>query len=83
MNILEEKATIFKTSKLWINVFIKPVFLMMIYIRAEREGKITLHHYAVNQMLPLFFAAGHVHYARCGLYYIRSMDYGKHVKRNP
>ena len=73
MNILEEKATISKTSKFWVNALIKPVFLLMMYARAEREGELTLHHYAVNQMLPLFFAAGHVHYARYGLYYIRSM----------
>ena len=74
MNILEEKAAISKTSKLWVNVLIKPVFLLMMYVRAEREGELTLHHYAVNQMLPLFFAAGHVHYARYGLYYMRSIE---------
>ena len=74
MNIPEEKATISKTSKLWVNALIKPVFLLMMYVRAEREGELTLHHYAVNQMLPLFFAAGHVHYACYGLYYIRSME---------
>ena len=29
---------------------------------------------AVREMLPYFFASGHMHYARYGLYYIRSME---------
>ena len=32
-----------KTSKLWIDGLINPVFLMMLFIRAEREGEWPLH----------------------------------------
>ena len=47
---------------------------MMMYVRAEREGDWPLHLVAVKQMLPYFFAAAHVNYARYGLYYLRSME---------
>ena len=63
-----------RTSKLWIYCLIRPVFLMMLYIRAEREADWTLHLVAVKCMLPYFFAAGHHTYVRYGLYYLRSID---------
>ena len=47
---------------------------MMLFVRVEREGEWALHLYAVSQILPYFFAAGHQHYARYGLYYLRSME---------
>ena len=71
---LERAASASKTSKLWVNCFIKPVFIMMMYVRAEREGDWPLHLVAVKQMLPYFFASGHVNYARYGLYYLHSME---------
>ena len=41
---------------------------------AEREGD-WLHHLATfKMMLPYYFAAGDVNYARYGLYYLRSME---------
>ena len=48
--------------------------IMMLFIRAEREEDCCLHLETVRQMLPYFFAAGHVNYARYGLYYVRSME---------
>lgn len=47
---------------------------MMMFVRAEREGDWPLHLWAVQEMMPYFFAAGHHHYARYGLYYLRSME---------
>ena len=47
---------------------------MMIYVRAERDAELSLHRWAMQQMIPYFFAAGHVNYARYGLYYLRSME---------
>ena len=39
---------------------VKLVFMMMmIFVRAEREGDWPLHLWAVREMLPYFFAAGH------------------------
>ena len=71
--VLDNLASNSRTAKLWINVVIKPVFIMMLYTRAEREGDWPLHLEAVKQMIPYFFASGHVNYARYGLYYHRSM----------
>jgi len=63
-----------RTTRLWVDCLIKPVFLMMLFVRAEREADWPLHLYAVKEMMPYFFAAGHHHYARYGLYYLRSME---------
>ena len=73
-DVLDNLAVKSKTSKLWIDGLIKPVFLMMRFVRAEREGDWPLHLSAVSEMNPYFFAAGHHNYARYGLYYLRSME---------
>ena len=57
----------------WINNLIKPVLIMMLYVRAER-GDFPLHLYACKQMIPYFFPAGHVNYARYSICYWRSME---------
>ena len=62
------------TTKLWVDCLIKPVLIMMKFVRAEREGDWPLHLCAVEEMLPYFFASSHVNYARYGLYYLRSMQ---------
>lgn len=71
---LEHLRQYSKTSKLWIDCVIKAVFLIMRFIRAERESDWLLHLQCVKEMLPYFFASGHVNYARYGLYYLRSME---------
>lgn len=71
--ILSAIASQNRTSKLWIECLIIPVFHMMTYIRAERESDWNLHLAVVEDMLPLFFAAGHVNYARYASYYLQSM----------
>ena len=53
----------------WINNLIRPVFLMMLFVRTEREGEFPLHLYACCQMILYFFAAGHVNHARYGLWH--------------
>lgn len=74
MSLVETIATKSKTSKLWVDCLLKPVFLMMLYVRAEREGNWPLHIEVVRKMLPYFFAAGHQNYARYGLFYLRAME---------
>ena len=71
---LDHAASTSNTSKLWVDCFIKPVFIMMLYVRAEREGDWPLHLVAVKQMLPYFSASSHVNCARYGLCYLRSME---------
>ena len=44
------------------------------FVRSEREGDWPLHLATYKQMLPYFFAAGHVNYARYGLCYLREME---------
>ena len=51
----------------------RPVMLMLICIRAEREGDFAFHLYTFYKMMPYFFAAGHTNYARYGLCYLRTM----------
>ena len=48
---LDAAARKSKTSKLWVDCFIKPVFLMMLYVWAERESDWPLHLVAVKRML--------------------------------
>ena len=71
LNLLSKQS---RTAKLWVECLIKPVFTILRYTRAEREGDWPLHIEAVTEMIPLFFSAGHIHYARYALFYLRSME---------
>ena len=71
LQILETEASKSQTTKLWVDVLIKPVLLTMMFVRAEREGDWPLHLATYKQMLPYFFAAGHVNYARCCATFVR------------
>ena len=71
---MEYLAKMSMIAKHWINNLIRPDFLRMLFVRAEREGEFLLHLYACRQMIPYFFAAGHVNYARYGLCYLLSMS---------
>ena len=46
----------------------------MKFVRAEREGDWSLHLLAVKDMIPYFFASAHVHYARYGLLYLKTIS---------
>ena len=43
------------TTCLWVQNLIKPVFIMMAFVRAERKANWPLHLWAVEQMMPYFF----------------------------
>ena len=70
---LEDISQKSKTTKLWVDNLVKPMFYAMVFIRAEREGDWPLHLHVVTKMLPYFFAAGHRHYARYATYYLNDM----------
>ena len=72
--MLGDRASSHNTTKLWVDCLIKPVFIMMMFVRAEREADWPFHLCAVYAMMPYFFSAGHINYARYGLYYLRSME---------
>ena len=72
--VLEDVTRESRPAKVWVDCLIRPVFIMMVYVRAEREADWPLHILAMKFMMPYFFAAGHINYARYGLYYLRSME---------
>ena len=74
MTVLDDLAAKSRTTKMWVDGFIKPVLTMMLYVRAERSGDWPLHLQAVKLMMPYFFASRHINYARYGLYYLRNME---------
>ena len=49
-----------KTVEMLVDL-IKPVMIMMIYVRAERESDWPSHIAAVEQMLPYMIAPGQMH----------------------
>lgn len=61
-------------AKHWVRSSIKPVLLMMGYVRAEREGEFILHLDVGKKMLPYFFTARHWTYARDGATYVQMME---------
>lgn len=61
--ILQSLSVQSLTSKIWINLLIRPLLLCLLYVRAEKEGNFILHLYCVQEMLPYFFAAGHHYHA--------------------
>ena len=71
---LEEVSKRSLTAKHWIDNLVKPLFLCLQFIRAEREGEWLLHLSAVRDMIPYFFAAGHQNYARYASYYLCNME---------
>lgn len=70
---LEERSSKSRTTKLWVDCVIRPVFLIMLYCRASHESDWLLQLKATEMMLPYMFAAHKPNYSRYGLYYVRSM----------
>ena len=68
----ENLRTASRTAQLWIQ-YIEYVGVLKLYIRAERTGNWPLHLYAVEKMLNVFAATGHVNYARCARLYLQNM----------
>jgi len=42
------------TTRLWVKNLIKPIFIMMAFVQAEREANCPLHLWAAEQMMPYF-----------------------------
>ena len=72
--ILDDMCTGSRTARLWVTVVVYPMLTILKFIRAEREGDWMLHLSAVEEMLPLFFAASHINYARYAFVYLRQMQ---------
>ena len=70
-HILESKGDLLKVpeelgAKLWLDMLIKQMFMIMMFVRAEREADWPLRPEAFQQMIPYVLAAGHVNYAQYG-----------------
>ena len=75
LQALDDTAYQSRTTTLWVDCLIKPVFVILKYnIRAECEADWALHLDTVKDMVPVFFAAGFVHYARYAHYYLRTTN---------
>ncbi len=61
-----------QTFLFWDN-YIEMVFLLLQYIRAEREANWELHLATVAEMIPYFFICDHVNYARWVTVYLANM----------
>ena len=48
----------------WIKNLIRTIFIMLMYLRAEREGDFALHYLTCKLILPYFFATSHWNYAK-------------------
>ena len=61
-----------RTAKLWI-AFMDYVDVIKMFIFAERTSDWQLHLLAVTNMLNLFAATGHIHYAKSARLYVQEM----------
>ncbi len=51
-------------GNVWLDASIWPTIIPHLFIRAKREGSCDIHMLYLHMMVPDFFAAGHIHYAR-------------------
>ncbi|KAJ8669139.1 hypothetical protein QAD02_000398 [Eretmocerus hayati] len=69
---LEELKKRGPTAQLWVQL-IHMETLLQNYIGAERLGNLGLHLKTIFEMLPYFYAAGHIHYAKYAHIYLQTM----------
>ena len=74
ISTLEEFGSSSRTAKLWLDVLVRPVFIVLKFVRAAWEADWSLHLVAFRAMLPYFAAAGHWNYLRYGLSYLFKMS---------
>lgn len=76
-NLLSSAIEVLKqrgpTAELWLQYF-NFIMLAIRYIEAERLGNWHLHLYCVQQMLPVYHAAGHSNYVRAIQIYLQQMS---------
>ena len=69
--ILYDISSKSRIAKLCVNYFIRPVLTILKYVQTKQEADWTLHLTTVREMIPLFFTAGHMNYARYALHNVR------------
>ena len=72
--LMSDLKKIYRTAKLWLQ-YISYIQTFKNFVRAEKTGNWCLHLQSVHDMLNLFAATGHVHYAKSArLYYQQMME---------
>ena len=79
LNDYLEEARGHPTGRLWVDCFVKPTLLALMFQRAERDGDFLLQQHCLEAMLPYFFAAGHQNYSRYVSWYVLQM---RHLPEN-
>lgn len=69
-----DKACEHPTGRLWVDCLIRPTFIALNFVRAERQGDFLLQQHCLRQMIPYFFAAGHHNYGRYITWYLRMVQ---------
>lgn len=69
-----DKACEHPTGRLWVDCLIRPTFIALNLLRAERQGDFLLQQHCLTQMIPYFFAAGHHNYGRYITWYLRMVQ---------
>ena len=67
-SFVSEKSANNNTMAMWM-VYMEMVQTLLLFIRATSENNWKLHLSAVRSMIPWFFVADHVNYARVGSVY--------------
>ena len=78
--LLKYKGSLAKTSrtaKLWLQ-YIEYVEAVKLFIQAERTENWNLHLIAVEKMMNLFAATGHINYAKSFGFYLQLMPQNVH-----
>ena len=74
LNVYLETARGHPTGRLWVDCFVKPTLLSLMFLPGEGNGDFLLQQQCLKAMLPYFFAAGHHNYARYLNLYVRQME---------
>ena len=61
-------------GRLWVDFLIKPTLLALQLLRAQIDGDFLLQQVSLVAMMPYFFAAGHMNYARYITWYLRNVE---------
>ena len=72
---LQQYCAISRTAKQWVDCLIQPIFIMLLFVRAEPEGDWPLNVLPVEEMMPYFFDSAHFNAARYGILYLRLMQH--------
>ena len=66
VQVLDNTAQQSRTARLWIDYLVKPLMIMMLFIRTERDGNWPLHLLAAESMLVYFLSDEYWNYVRLG-----------------